>query len=158
LENPPNSKTSMQKLNTSEVEQRDAWLLSKITIGELVKPGAPVLNQQALDVLMDLYSCLLDEIGYERFEEAYKIVLNASKFRPDISELRAVAGASLQFPIEAEAKQEFKKLIKLMRHHGRKLANRGNPPADPPGIFAEVVMHTIADMGYGNIYAGLEAI
>lgn len=146
MENQPNSKTSMQKLSISETEQRDAWLLSKITIGELVKPGAPVLNKQALDVLMDLYSCLLDEIGYERFEEAYKLVLNTSKFRPDISELCAAANATICMPAEREAKDEFAKLIPLLRHHGRKLTNRGKPEKEPPGPFAAIVMDTIADM------------
>lgn len=158
MENPPNNKTSMQKLSTSEAEQRDAWLLSKITIGELLKPGAPVLIPQALDVLMDLYSCLLDEVGYERFEAAYKLVLNTSKFRPDISELRAAANATMCMPAEREAKDEFTKLICLMRHHGRKLTNRGTPPKEPPSVLADVVMGTIADFGFGSIRAGLEAI
>jgi hypothetical protein len=112
----------------------------------------------AIEALLDLYSELLSEIGPERFVAAYKLVLGSSKFRPDISELRAAAGATLQFPIEQEAKDEFAKLIKLLRHHGRKLTNRGNPPKDPPGILADVVMGTIRDMGFGDIRAGLEAI
>lgn len=117
-----------------------------------------MLSKPALDVLMDLYSCLLDEIGYDRFEQAYAFVLNTSKFRPDISELRAAAGASLEFPTQAEAKTELFELIKLMRHHGRKLTNRGTPPKDPPGPRADVTMDTIRDMGVGSMNAGLEAI
>jgi hypothetical protein len=158
MEKQPNSKTSMRKLSISEIERRDAWLLNKITIGELVKPGAPVLSKPALDVLMDLYSCLLDEIGYERFEEAYSLVLNTSKFRPDISELRAAAGANLQFPIEAEAKREFLDLIKLQRHHGWKLTNRGTPEKDPPLPLRRIIADVLDDMGYGDIKGGLRAV
>jgi hypothetical protein len=112
----------------------------------------------AIDALLDLYSKLLGEIGPERFVAAYEMVLNTSKFRPDISELRAAAGATLHLPVEQEAKDEFAKLIPLLRHHGRKLANWGKPPIEPPKPFADVVMGTIADFGFGDIRAGLEAI
>lgn len=117
-----------------------------------------MLEPMAIDALLDLYSKLLAEIGPERFVAAYELVLNTSKFRPDISELRAAAGASLEFPIEAEAKSELFELIKLMRHHGRKLTNRGKPEREPPGPRADVTMETIRDMGIGSMAAGLEAI
>jgi hypothetical protein len=116
----------------STPEQRDVWLSNLIDLGELLKPGAPVLDQMAINALLDLYSELLSEIGPERFVAAYKLVLKTSKFRPDSSELYIAAGVLTPYPIEQEAKAEFRNLIKLMRHHGRKLANRGNPPADPP--------------------------
>jgi hypothetical protein len=112
----------------------------------------------AIDALLDLYSELLSEIGPERFVAAYKLVLKTSKFRPDISELHIAAGAPCGFPVVEGAKAEFANLIKLLRHHGRKLTNRGNPPKDPPGPLADVVMDTISDMGYGSIRAGLEAV
>lgn len=117
-----------------------------------------MLEPMAIDALLDLYSKLLAEIGPERFVAAYELVLNTSKFRPDISELRAAAGASLEFPIESEAKSELFELIKLMRHHGRKLTNRGKPEREPPGPRADVAMETIRDMGIGSMAAGLEAI
>lgn len=108
--------------------------------------------------MLSLWLKTLAEIGEERFDAALTQVLESSPFRPTIAEIRRYASAKSEPPIEREAKDEFAKLIPLLRHHGRKLTNRGNPPIEPPDAFADIVMGTIADMGFGSVRAGLEAI
>jgi hypothetical protein len=108
--------------------------------------------------MIRLWLKTLGEIGEQRFDDALTQVLESSPFRPTIAEIRRYASAKSEPPLEVEAKREFMELIQLLRHHGRKLTNRGNPPKDPPGPLDVDTMGTISDMGYGSIRAGLEAI
>jgi hypothetical protein len=108
--------------------------------------------------MLSLWLKTLAEIGEERFDAALTQVLESSPFRPTIAEIRKFAGAKSEPPFEVEAKDEFAKLIPLLRHHGRKLTNRGNPPKDPPLPLPHLLADVIADFGYGDIRAGLEAI
>jgi hypothetical protein len=108
--------------------------------------------------MIRLWLKTLDEIGEERFDAALTQALESSTFRPTIAEIRRYASAPSEPPFEVEAKEAFAKLIAQMRHHGRKLTNRGNPPKDPPLPLVRIVADTVEDMGYGDIRAGLEAI
>lgn len=108
--------------------------------------------------MLSLWLKTLGEIGEERFDAALTQVLESSPFRPTIAEIRRYASAPSEPPFEVEAKAELAELIKLMRHHGRKLTNRGKPEKEPPGPRADVTMETIRDMGIGSMAAGLEAI
>lgn len=99
----------------------------------------------------------VDEIGMERFDEAFHLCLCNSSFRPDIAEIRRFAGLPNFVPNEREAMDEFTKLIIALRHHGRKLTNKGTPPKEPP-TFSDVTMGTIHDMGHSDWRAGLEAV
>lgn len=174
------SQTTSQPSKRISTEERDAWLMSKITMGEILKPGAPpILNEDsALDKLMERYSELLDEIGPKRFEAAYDFVLDTSKFRPDISELRAAAGVTRQNPFDVEALAQFKRLIQVLRKHGRKLqmvlGEILNDGKDDEGLVLQVpkrapsilppelptlVEATVLDMGYGSSQqVGLDAV
>lgn len=123
-ENQLSPKTSLQNRQSSTTEQRDAWLLSKITLGELLKPGTPILNMEALDLLLELYSELLDEIGADAFDAAFRQVLKTSPFRPDIMEIRRAAGVNRgnTDPVELEADAQLQVLIEGMRGpHGMEL-------------------------------------
>jgi hypothetical protein len=110
--------------------------------------------------MIRLWLKTLDEIGEERFDDALTQALESSTFRPTIAEIRRYASAPSEPPFEVEADRELTKLIRLMRHHGRKLTNRGTPPKEPPSArdIGIDTMGTIADMGFGSIRAGLEAI
>lgn len=110
------------------------------------------------ELLVELWAETLLEIGEEAFAAALKATLKTSTFRPDIAEIRKFAGIPVVYPVEREAKDEFARLIPLLRHHGRKLTNRGNPPKDPPLPLPHLLADVIADFGYGDIRAGLEAI
>jgi hypothetical protein len=99
----------------------------------------------------------VDEIGLERFDEAFMLCLQNSTFRPDIAEIRRFAGLPAGVPNEQEAMDEFKKIIIAMRHHGWKLTNRGKPEKDPP-VFSDVVMGAIHDMGHSDLREGYKAI
>jgi hypothetical protein len=121
-----------------------------------MKPSPP-LDKFAHELTINLWLETLEEIGEERFDAALRAVLKTSTFRPDISEIRKFAGVLTPYPAEREAKDEFAKLIPLLRHHGRKLTNRGTPPIEPP-VLSGIVAETICDMGYGSARAGLEAV
>jgi hypothetical protein len=108
--------------------------------------------------MIRLWRKTLGEIGEERFDAALTQVLETSPFRPTIAEIRRYASAPSDPPFEEEADREFTKLIKLLRHHGRKLTNRGKPEKEPPGHLGEPTMGTIFEMGRGDIRAGLEAV
>jgi hypothetical protein len=110
--------------------------------------------------MLSLWLKTRGEIGEERFDAALTQVLESSPFRPTIAEIRKFAGAKSEPPFEVEAKDELAKLIPLLRHHGRKLTNRGTPPKEPPSArdIGIDTMGTIADFGFGSIRAGLEAI
>jgi len=108
--------------------------------------------------MIRLWLKTLAEIGEERFDAALTQALETSPFRPTIAEIRRYASAKSEPPFEEEADREFTKLIRLLRHHGRKLTNRGNPPIEPPGHLGEPTMGTIFEMGRGSGLAGLEAI
>jgi hypothetical protein len=108
--------------------------------------------------MIRLWLKTLDEIGEERFDAALTQVLETSTFRPTIAEIRRYASAPSEPPFEVEADRELSKLIRLLRHHGRRLTNRGDPPKDPPGHLGEPTMATIFQMGRGSMAAGLEAI
>lgn len=99
----------------------------------------------------------VDEIGLERFDEAFRLVLLNSSFRPDIAEIRRFAGLPSFVPNEREAMDELTKVIIAMRHHGWKLMNRGTPPKDPP-VFSDVVVGTIHDMGQCDLREGYKAV
>ena len=121
-----------------------------------MKPSPP-LDELGHELTIKLWLKTLDEIGEERFDAALQQTLETSSFRPDISEIRKNAGIPPN-PTEEEAKEEFRHLICLLRHHGRKLTNRGKPEKEPPGHLGEPTMGTICDMGYGSVRAGLEAV
>jgi hypothetical protein len=126
-------------------------------MSEALTQAAP-LDPSSRALMIRLWLKTLGEIGEERFDEALTQALESSTFRPTIAEIRRYASAPSEPPFEVEADREFTKLIRLLRHHGRKLTNRGDPPKDPPGPLADVTMRTISDMGRGSIAAGLEAI
>jgi hypothetical protein len=108
--------------------------------------------------MLSLWLKTLDEIGEERFDAALTQVLESSPFRPTIAEIRKRAGIPDVYPIEQEAKDELAKLLPLLRHHGRRLTNRGKPPKDLPLPLSPIIADVVEDMGYGNIPTGLEAI
>lgn len=136
-----------------------------------MKPSPP-LDDYAREFLVSLWAETLLLIGEERFDAALKLTLETSTFRPDIATIRHFAGIPVVYPTEEEAKSELAKLLKLMRHHGRKLTNRGTPEKEPPAkcgparsdevalswLFSDIVKDTIEDMGIGSVRAGLEAI
>jgi hypothetical protein len=107
--------------------------------------------------MVQLWQQTLSEIGEVRFDEAFRLALNASVYRPDIAEIRRFAGLVTAAPVEQEAKREFATLIPLLRHHGRKLTNRGTPPIEPP-VLSGVVKATVCDFGFGDERTGLQAI
>jgi hypothetical protein len=107
--------------------------------------------------MLSLWLKTLAEIGEERFDAALTQVLESSPFRPTIAEIRRYASAKSEPPFEVEAKDEFAKLIPLLRHHGRKLTNRGTPPIEPP-VLSDIVDATVCDMGFGDERTGLQAI
>lgn len=131
-----------------------------------------------MDELLTRYSEFLDEVGPERFIAAYRLVLDTSKFRPDISELRAAAGVTRQNPFEVEALAQLKKLLAVLRKHKRtlqpikgELLNDGKDeqglvlvvplykPSTLPPEMPQLVQSTILDMGYGSSQqVGLDAI
>jgi hypothetical protein len=135
---------------------RKLWLNERLVMAELMKPGEP-LDDLCRALTIKLWLKTLNEIGEERFEQAFEQTLETTSFRPDISEIRKNAGIPAD-PTAEEAKEELYELIKLLRHHGRKLTNRGKPEKEPPGPRADVTMETIRDMGIGSMAAGLEAI
>jgi hypothetical protein len=120
------------------------------------------------------------EIGEEAFDQALHQVLENSTFRPDIAEIRRVAGVNrgLIDPVAQEAHAELKRLIGLMRKHGPLLKaipgrvtrdrdddGRSLPVSDwvradevPAPILEPVTDATIAELGYGSRIAGLEVI
>ena len=170
------TKTSQPNNELSTVSMRNAWLMNKITAGELLKPGAPVLNQQALEVLLFLYAELYDEIGHERFEAAYTHVLKTSKFRPDISELRVAAGATFQSDFEREAMAAFQVVIAEIRQrtvtlrplggniirdkdeNGRYLENPIRAPLRKFEGFPKPIQEALERMGWGDWRKGVEVI
>jgi hypothetical protein len=152
-------KQSSLALNDSQKAlevDRKLWLNERLAAAELMKTSPP-LDDLGRKMTINLWLKTLNEIGEERFDAALQQTLETSSFRPDISEIRKNAGI-LANPIEEEADREFTRIIKLQRHHGWKLTNRGNPPIEPPGGLGEPTMGTIAAMGRGDIRAGLQAI
>jgi len=125
-------------------------------VAEALKPGQP-LDKYAKAFLIQLWEQTLAEIGEERFDEALRHALNASTFRPDIAEIRKFAGLVPVYPTEREAKAELAIIIRLMRHHGRRLRNRGKPERDLP-VIEGLRLAALVDMGYGDHFAALEAI
>lgn len=133
------------------------WCNQQLATAEMMKPSPP-LDDLARGLTVELWAKTLMEIGEERFYAALQQTLETCTFRPDIAEIRKFAGIPVVYPVEREAKDEFAKLIKLQRHHGWKLTNRGNPPIEPPLPLPRMLADVIEDMGYGDIRAGLEAI
>lgn len=155
MANPNEGKKS---LATSSASTKDSiakmrWLNERLAAADLMKPSPP-LDELGHELTVKLWLKTLDEIGEERFDAALQAVLETTTFRPDISEIRKLAGVQ----VDQEAMRELAKLIKLQRHHGRKLTNRGKPEKEPPGPLADVTMATISDMGFGSVRAGLEAV
>jgi hypothetical protein len=107
--------------------------------------------------MVQLWQQTLDEIGEARFDEAFRLALNASVYRPDIAEIRRFAGLVTAAPLEQEAKAELTKLICLMRHHGWKLTNRGKPEKEPP-VLSDIVAGTICDIGDGDKMEGFKVV
>lgn len=158
MANQDESNTSLGSLsNTQNNLSAKLWLNQRLAAAELMKPSPP-LDKFAHELTINLWLETLEEIGEERFDAALKAVLKTSTFRPDIAEIRKFAGIPVVYPVEREAKDELARLIPLLRHHGRKLTNRGNPPKDPPLPLPHLLADVIADFGFGDIRAGLEAI
>jgi hypothetical protein len=122
-----------------------------------MKPSPP-LDDYAREFLVNLWAETLLEIGEQRFDAALTLTLENSTFRPDIATIRKFAGIPVVYPIEEEAKAEFAKLIKLMRHHGPKLTNLGDPPRPRPLPLPTLIADVVEDMGYGDILTGLHMI
>jgi hypothetical protein len=103
--------------------KRDEWLMTKITVGEELKPGTPVLSPEANDQLLTLYCELVEEVGAEVFDQAWLAVLKTSKFRPDIAEIRKAAGVNhgIVDPMEVAADKALEYVLRSARVHGRQL-------------------------------------
>ena len=155
---PQKSLTSTQVSKPSG--QQKTWVLKLITAGDLLKPGMPVLNEQAREMLVNLYSHLLIEIGPDRFQQAYDLVLNSSKFRPDISELREAAGAPMQNPYHVQALEDLKTLFIIMREHGKTIRptrQKDGSTLTPPRLNETTVL-ACRELGFGDAYAGFEFV
>lgn len=125
-------------------------------------------------MLLGYYLELFNEIGPARFAAAYDLVFNSSKFRPDISELRAAAGVSLAIP--DPAMDALGVVIAKMRIHGPKLREKPGPivrekddeglvlvkpergQTIPAPVFEDRIEQTLVRVGMGSREAGVAAI
>ena len=147
-------------INSSATYDQKVWILEAISLAERLKPGTPVLDLKAREALVNLYCALLIEIGQERFEEAFQRVLNSSKFRPDISELREAAGAPMQNPYHVQALEDLKTLFIIMREHGKTIRptrQKDGSTLTPPRLNETTVL-TCRELGFGDAYAGFEFV
>lgn len=154
-------KSEMSISNSSLNGKQKIWLLGIITMGELLKPGMPVLSPEAREKLVDLYGSLLAEIGEDRFIEVYDRVLKTSKFRPDISELYESAGVQVLNPHHEAALADLKLVIDRLRIHGPKRdkswvdvndRSKGIRHAD---TLPEGAQRALLEVGWGDMKAGL---
>lgn len=144
---------SQQNRQFSTLEQRDEWLAGLMTVGEAIKPGSPVLQPIAVDALLTLYSSTLEEVGPERFEDAFVRVLETSPFRPDISEIRKAAGVGP----DDEAMRQLGAIFAKMRDYDdwRLLEKPRSRPGEPAPTFDARTEAAIALCGLGERRAGL---
>lgn len=143
-------------------DRRDEWIQTVITAAELLKPGlAPLVNPDALELQMDLYSELFDIVGVDRFEAAYRAVLKTSKFRPDISELYEAAGVQVLNPHHEAALADLKLVIDRLRIHGPKRdkswidVNDRSKGIRHAETLPESTQRAVLEVGWGDMKAGL---
>lgn len=178
MQNPQSqNRSSMQASKPSTSFDQNSWLMEKIALASILKPGVPVLNPNALVTLVESYSKLVDEIGVNNFETAYTHVWETSKFRPDIAEIRAAAGAIPASPAELSpdsAANVLASILAAMREQGWRLQGILGPvlndgrdengqilakpkraPCTPPATFSPQTERAILLLGFGDRKSGL---
>lgn len=124
--------------------------------------------------MVQLWQQTLNEIGEARFDDAFRKVLNESKFRPDIAEIRAAAGYENRNNAEADA--ALLEVFAVIRVHtidlkptggviirdrdidGRLLASPERSPRIPFPGFPKTVEEALERMGWGDAKKGLEVV
>lgn len=121
--------------------------------------------------MVQLWQQTLNLIGEARFDEAFRKVLNESKFRPDIAEIRAAAGVTDES--DSRAMADFLHVIAVIRKHTVNLKPTGDviikdrgddgrllevpirsPKVPFPGFSAHTE-ETLERMGWGDARKGL---
>lgn len=127
------------------------WILDRISMGELLKPGDP-LDPKTKAFMAVLWLKTLAEIGESRFHLAFQDVVETSRFRPDIAEIRRAAGINrgIVDPTEQDALRGLRTIVLAFRKHERKL--KLNPPYP---TFDERTEAAIVDFGDGDRIAGI---
>ena len=152
----------------------DPYLLDRIAQAELLKQG-PALTPQPRALMTQLWRRTLSEIGEARFDAAFVKAMETSPYRPDISEIRRLAGIDN----DAEARAALRWLIENMRYHGKKfgrawcrkdgkramLAGSQRPKdadIDAGGIpspdLPEATERALCEIGMGSLQSGLDFV
>lgn len=124
--------------------------------------------------MVQLWLQTLNIIGEARFDEAFRKVLNESKYRPDIAEIRAAAGigdyddeaakAGLHevFAVIRKRTVELKPLgghiIRERDEDDRLLASPVRAPLDKFTGFPDPIHGTLERMGWGDWHKGVEVV
>jgi hypothetical protein len=125
--------------------------------------------------MTQLWRRTLSEIGEARFDAAFVKAMETSPYRPDISEIRRLAGIDN----DAEARAALRWLIENMRYHGKKfgrawcrkdgkramLAGSQRPKdadIDAGGIpspdLPEATERALCEIGMGSLQSGLDFV
>ena len=178
MANPTNSTKSNTQLSNLSLDAADLWLLNRIAESELLTEGAP-LTTEARELMLSLWRETYDELGADRFSEAFRMALANTSFRVKVAEIRKFAGLRVDPPRELEARAALRWIIENMRYHGKKfgrawcrkdgkramLAGSQRPKdadIDAEGIpspdLPEATERALCEIGMGSLQSGLDFV